>query len=140
MLTLKTIFLMAITKPSRFQSNPKLCPVVSLQAYLERTEPLRKEETSFFLSFIKPHGAVTSSTIARWLRLTLELAGIDSSIFGTHFTRGASASAAARGGIITEYILKAADWSSESVFQRFYHKSIDKSAYGKAVLSRNSLE
>ena len=92
------------------------------------------------MSFIKPHKAVTSSTIARWLRLTLEQSGIDSSIFGAHSIRGASASAAAKGGITTEDILKAANWSSESFFQRFYHKEVDKAAYGRAVIDQNSLE
>ena len=37
----------------------------------------------------------------------------DPSIFGAHSTRGASASAAMRGGITTKDILKAANWSSE---------------------------
>ena len=83
----------------------------------------------------------TSSSIARWLRTILEEAGIDSSIFGAHSTRGASASAAARGGVTLEEILKAANWSSESVFQRFYHKEVDRAAYGRAVIdNQNSLE
>ena len=47
--------------------------------------------------------------------------GIDSSIFGAHSTHGASASAAARGVVKLEEILKAANWSSVSVFQKFYH-------------------
>ena len=78
-----------------------------------------------FISFIKPHKAVTGSSIARWLRTVLEEAGIDSAIFGAHSTRGASALAAVRGGVTLEDILKAANWSSESVFQRFYHKEVD---------------
>uniref|UniRef100_A0A1X7VNU7 Tyr recombinase domain-containing protein n=1 Tax=Amphimedon queenslandica TaxID=400682 RepID=A0A1X7VNU7_AMPQE len=86
---------------------------------------MRGNENRLFISFIKPHKAVTSSSIARWLRTTLKEAGIDSSIFGAHSTRGASASAAARGEVTLEEILKAANWSSESVFQRFYHKEVD---------------
>ena len=92
-----------------------------------------------FISFIKPHKAVTSSSIARWLRQTLENAGVNSCMFGAHSTRGASASAASRAGITTSDILKAANWNSESVFQRFYHKEIDRAAYGRAVISQNSL-
>ena len=171
LLTMKTVFLLAITSPSRsadlsqldiermktgtngitflpaslakqsrqgrpiaefffpsFQPNATICPVHTLQVYLTTTRPLRGAESRLFVSFIKPHKAVTSSTIARWLWITLEQSGIDSSIFGTHSTRGASASAAAKGGITTEDILKAANWSSESVFQRFYHKEVDKAA------------
>ena len=52
----------------------------------------------------------------------LDEAGIDTSIFGAHSTHGASTLAAARAGITTGDILKAANWNSESVFQRFYQK------------------
>ena len=180
-LTLKTVFLLAITRPSRsadlsqldvtrmradtngiaflpsslakqsrqgrpiasfyfpaFQANSILCPVATLHTYLNSTKQLRGSEVKLFISFIKPHKSVTSSTIARWLRTTLEQAGIDSSVFGAHSTRGASASAAAKGGVTLEDILKAANWSSESVFQRFYHKEVDRTAYGRAVIDQNS--
>ena len=182
-LSLKTVFLLAITRPSRsvdlstlnlsrmqsrsngvsflpsslakqsrqgksieafffpsFPTNKTLCPVNTLQVYLGRTAPLRQEEAKLFISFIKPHKAVTSSSIARWLRLTLEYAGVNFSIFGAHSTRGASASAASRAGITTSDILIAANWNSESVFQRFYHKEIDRAAYGRAVIGQNSLK
>ena len=56
------------------------------------------------------------------------------------FGRSASASATAKAGVTTGDILKAASWNSESVFQRFYHKSIDKAAYGRAVINQNSSE
>ena len=111
-----------------FSSNQTLCPVAMLKRYITRTYPLRGTETKLFISYIKPHKAVTSSTVARWLRGTLDQAGIDSTIFGAHSTRGASASAAARGGVTTEDILKAANWSSESLFQKFYHKNVDRAA------------
>ena len=64
----------------------------------------------------------------------LEEAGIDTSIFGAHSTRGASSSAAASARTTTANILKA---SSES---RFYHKTVDKAAYGRAVINQNSSE
>jgi hypothetical protein len=70
----------------------------------------------------------------------LEQAGINPSIFGAHSTRGASTSAAARSGVTTEDILKAANWSSESVFQRYYHKEADRSLYGRTVMNQNSSE
>ncbi len=39
------------------------------------------------------------------------------------------------GGVTTGDILKAADWSSESVFQKFYHKSQQNPHFGRLVLS-----
>ena len=84
---------------------------------------------------MKPHKAVTSSTIARWLRSVLDQAGIDVAIFVAHSIRRALASAAARGGITTKDILKAANRRSESVFQKFYHKEVDRAAYGRVVIN-----
>ena len=106
----------------KFQYNHRLCPVDTLCAYERRTEGLQTEIASnqhkLLLSAVKPHKAVAPSTVARWLRTTLEKAGIDLSIFKAHSTRGASTLAAARTGIITADIMSAADWSSESVFQK----------------------
>ena len=123
-----------------FPHKPILCPVRTLSVYLDKTNQVRGSETKLFLSFIKPHKAVTSSTIARWLRIILEQAGINSEIFSAHSTCGASASAAARVRVTLEDILKAANWSLESVFQRFYHKEVDRAAYGRALVNQNSLE
>ena len=54
--------------------------------------------------------------------------------FTAHSIRGASSSTASNMGISTTYILKTAVWSSESVFENFYYKSIQDPVYGRAVL------
>ena len=113
-------------------------PVETLRAYEDRTRDLRSEETKLFISLIKPHNRVTSSTIARWIKSLLEAAGVDTSIFQAHSVRGASSSTAANMGITTNDILKAADWSSESVFQKFYYKATQSPGFGRAVLSSGS--
>ena len=118
-----------------FPHDPGLCPVVSLKAYEDHTVPYRGDETRLFLALIKPYRAVTSSTIARWLKSLLAAAGIDTSVFAAHSVRGASSSTAANLGITTNDILKAAGWSSESVFQRFYYKPTEDPSFGRAVLS-----
>ena len=46
----------------------------------------------------------------------MEKAGIDISVFKAPSTRGAAVMAAANAGITTEDILKAADWSSDTVY------------------------
>ena len=114
-LTLKMVFLLAITRPSRsadlsqldisrmsvkengvsflpstlakqsrqgkpienfffpsFPQNPILCPVRTLLIYMDKTKHVRGNESKLFVSFIKPHSAVTSSTVARWLRSILD--------------------------------------------------------------------
>ena len=63
-----------------------------------------------------------SSTIARWLKEVMALASTDTSTFKAHSVRGASTSAASMQGVTTDDILSAADWSTESTFQKFYCK------------------
>ena len=89
--------------------------MATLRQYLTVTCPLRPEGVvKLFVAVVKPHNPVTSSSIARWLRDTLQHVGIDVGIFGAHSVRGASSSAAAVAGVTTNDILKAADWSSKS--------------------------
>ena len=52
-----------------------------------------------FLSTKRPHHPVTSATIARWIKQGMSKAGVDTSLFGAHFTRAASTSAAKRKGM-----------------------------------------
>ena len=84
--------------------------------YIERTQDIRGDSRQLFISFIKPHNPVTSSTIARWLKQVMELAGIDTNIFKAHSVRSASTSAAAMQGVTTEDILNAADSSTDLSF------------------------
>lgn len=73
-----------------FSYNPRLCQVTCLQAYERCTSPLRNPRfTDLFLSFRPPHYPVSSSTITRWISWVLSGAGIDTSVFGAHSTRGA---------------------------------------------------
>ena len=120
-----------------FTQKEKLCPVTTLKAYEKATEQFRKteEQQKLFIATIRPHKPVAASTIARWLRTVLERAGIDTTIFKAHSTRGASVSAAANAGITTSEIMQSADWSSESTFKRFYYKPVQSAVFGETILS-----
>ena len=109
-----------------FPPHPVICPVTTLKAYEERTALVRGTETRLFLALIKPNKALISSTVARWLKSLLESAGIDSSVFNAHSVRGASSTMAANLDIATNDILKAADWSTESVFQWIIHHLVER--------------
>ena len=125
-----------------FPLDKRLCPKATIQAYLHRTESFRgtgsDRKSKLLLSYVKPHNPITSSSVARWLMSMLTSAGIDTSTFKAHSVRGASVSAAASAGLTSNQILHAADWSSESVFQRFYYKPICENQVGVAVLSTES--
>ena len=95
-------------------------PSFFIETLPQKTEPLRGNFSQLLVSFIKPHLPVSLSTIARWLKETMTAAGIDTTVFKAHSVRGASSSTAANKGVTTDEILEAADWSTESSFQRFY--------------------
>ena len=124
----------------RFEQNTKLCPVRALQEYEKRTLDKRSSNgsTQLLLAMIRPHKPVASSTVARWLKTALSNAGIDTSIFKAHSVRSAAASSASEAGVTTATILDAADWATETTFQRFYYKPKHNSAFGQAVLSQLS--
>ena len=111
---------------SKFE-DPIICPVDCIRQYLSATSVFRRrtEDNSWdpeqlFLSISKPHNPVVASTIARWLKSVLNLAGVDTSIFSAHSTRGASSSKAAMSGVTLQTILQTADWSSAGTFKKFY--------------------
>ena len=62
---------------------------------------------------------MTSSSIAQRIKMTLEQARTDTSVFKAHSTRGALVSVAVSKDKTTNGILQAADWSTTSIFQRF---------------------
>jgi len=105
-----------------------------LKRYKECTASSRSENSNYL--WIRKHEPVTSRTIARWLRTCLQETGIDANTFKAHSVRGAACSTAAWSGVTISDILNAADWSSETTFQRFYHKELqDKTTFGSTVLS-----
>ena len=73
--------------------HANLCPCLSLQHYLERTSiPRGTTTTKLFISYVKPHKAVGTHTIGRWIKHLLQDSGIDTTIFKAHSTRAASVS------------------------------------------------
>lgn len=120
----------------KFSQNEKLCPVLALREYEKRTAQLRTPtDTQLFLAMIRPHKPVSSSTIARWVKTMLTNAGVDTTIFKAHSVRSAATTTAATAGLTMSIILDAADWSTESVFQKFYYKPKSSTTFGHTVLS-----
>ena len=122
-----------------FGEDKDLCPVSCLKCYETNTKEFRStdinQNNKLFLSYISPHNPVTSSTLARWIKNMLQLAGIDTGIFSAHSIRGASTSEALRQGISITEILGMADWSQESTFSKFYYRPQFNASPGRAVLS-----
>lgn len=120
-----------------FTEKPEICPSNTLIAHMERTKNLRSNN-NLFISFKKPHNAVTSQTLSKWVKIVLKDSGIDVSTFTAHSTRHASTSKAYKCGVTIDSIRKTAGWSGNSqTFGKFYNRIItnhDSTALAKAVI------
>lgn len=96
-----------------------ICIVHCLQLLLRKTPSVSR----LFVSIRTPFVPVSADTISRWVKLMMKNSGIDTEVFSAHSTRGASSSAAVR-SIDIHTVLKTADWSSDSTFNKFYCKPI----------------
>lgn len=111
-----------------FQEAESLCPVKTIQIYIERTTLLRinneSEITQLIISHKKPHKPVKAGSISRWIKETLSDAGVNTAIFKSHSTRAASTSAASAKGVSVKDIMAMAGWSRSSTFEKYYHKQV----------------
>ena len=111
----------------RYEYSKCLCFCSNLEEYMKRTFSLRQMFVRLFISIVEPHKPISTSTLSRWVKTTLECAGIDISIFSSHSTRSASTSKACQKGLSLAEINKAGDWSNSNTFRTFYKKPILKS-------------
>lgn len=114
-----------------------LCPVNCLRRYIQETTKVRGTDSLLLIGTVPPHKPVGSNSIARWLKHIMTEAGIDSSVFSAHSTRGAASSRAFDRGLPVDVILQAGGWSIESTFLRFYRRQTAETSVSQAVLSNN---
>lgn len=117
--------------------DPLLCPVACLRRYIQDTTKVHGTDNVLMIGTVPPHKPVGSSSIARWLKLTMTEAGIDSTIFSAHSTRGAASSRALDRGLPVDVILQAGGWSIESTFLRFYRRQAPETSVSQAILGNN---
>ena len=60
-----------------YPHDKSLCVYSYLTEYLKQTQPLRGKETRLFLSFTRPHKAISKETLSRWIRTVMSSPGID---------------------------------------------------------------
>ena len=119
-----------------YPTDPKVCPVSCIREYIKQTATLRGNTTRLFITFGKPHKAVSRDTIARWTKATLKQSGINTEIYSAHSTRAASVSKASNRQVSIDLIMENAGWKSADTFRRFYNKPIDvdNSTMAQAIL------
>jgi len=124
-----------------FKENENLCIINCLQEYRQRTDLVRENlegnPQQLILSYAYPHKPINSQSIARYIKLFLGMCGIDITVFTTHSTRSASTSKANNIGLSIKDIQKAAGWSNESTFRKFYKLPIIKN-FGRELINAYS--
>ena len=91
----------------------KLC--VIWKRFIELTQDLWSAD-KLFISYTKPHQAITKYTISRWCKTVMELTGIDIQKFSTHSTRSAAPSKAKSMGTSLKNIIECAGLKPEKAF------------------------
>lgn len=105
---------------------PKICIVRCLKEYESIVAEFSADGVDqLLISYVKPFRAVSTATIARWVKAVMKEAGVNLSCFSAHSVRGAMASKVFVSGGSLNDILKAADWSNAEVFRRYYFKPIE---------------
>lgn len=121
-----------------FRKNEKICPVLALKCYIEKTESLREKSEKLLISLDSKAKSVSTQTVSRWLKCLLEKAGIDTTIYKSHSVRHSSTSTALAAGVNIDTIFTRAGWTERSsVFARFYKCKLDeRHRYANALLDR----
>lgn len=111
----------------RFHQKIEICAVRTLESYMNVTRSMRNNVDNLILTFKKPYHRASTQSISRWIKLSLQAAGIDVTIFSAHSTRHASTSAAARSGVNIDAIRNAAGWSQNSnTFAKHYNRPLSQ--------------
>lgn len=124
-----------------FTENLQICPATTLLCYVNRTRSLRGSNYLFVTSK-RPHKAVTTQTLSRWIKCTLGESGVDISMFSAHSTRHATTSQARALGVNIDQIRNTAGWSGNSeTFARFYNRVVteqDQSSLARVIINNSN--
>ena len=131
-------------KTTRRVLKPKIVNVISceleelnvlnyVKKYIEMTEEHRQSD-QLFISW-KSWKPVTKATLARWLKMVLNLSGINSTEYSAHSFRGASLSNAFFKGAPIEKIISAGNWKNIDTFKNHYCAPAYDSSIGKIILN-----
>ncbi|XP_020297308.1 uncharacterized protein LOC109861882, partial [Pseudomyrmex gracilis] len=134
-ISIKILERIKTTKPGAFQPDLilpffkeklGLCVASAILDYIDYTKELRNKDTkNLFIATTKPFGAVSSQTIAHWIKTLLAKAGVDTNQFSAYSTRHAAVSNAHNRGVDIPTIRRTAGWAPNSqMFFKFYNKPI----------------
>ena len=118
----------SIQRPHRFvkikkDSDPDICPVRALQEYLRRRNWITfKESERVWLNIKYPFSPCSKDVIAKWIKELIHQSGVTTE-FKAHSIRSAAATALVKKGESIERVMERGNWTSRSVFSKFYDRS-----------------
>lgn len=122
-----------------FRENSSLCLASAIEFYILKTKHIRPANTDLLSLSLKKHiQPVSTQRLSKWIKLTLEASGIDTSIFSSYNTRHAAIWAAHRAGISIETVRNRAGWTNKSeIFARSYNRPLpdDVTGFAKGILN-----
>ena len=124
-------------------SDPSLDVEKCVTTYMGRTLKFRiravrqgkPKPNQLFLSH-KTGLPVARNTISRWLTEVMSLAGIDTTYFKGHSTRGAGVSKAKSRGANPNQLVLQGDWSNVTTFEKHYNRPILGPALSDLILGQ----
>ena len=119
-------------------SEPLLCLVETLKAYLDRVEAIRGNVDQLFVLFRDNATPASPQTISHWAKNILIKAGIKG--YTVCSTRSASACGALLAGIPLDRILSQAGWIGNSSFMRNYIKPLSQTLPGSICCHRVEMD
>ena len=119
-------------------TDDRICPVSILSLYLKVSQKhcIQSDEKQLLFVAVKRLHKAVAATISRWLQEILCRATVHTNIFKAHSTRTASTSTAKVQGVSTVDIMKAANWTKESIFTWFYYKPVNLGVFGTTILDK----
>ena len=106
---------------SKLQGNDRLCPLVTLRAYLRQTELIWGDVTNvFMLVTVCPPHAASAQTLSRWAKTWLTRAGLLGAT--AQSCCSATTSSALLMGLNIDQIVAKVSWSTSSTFVHHYLK------------------
>ena len=119
-----------------YKENKKLCVVSALQAYLiRRKNKVSESDKQLFITNKKPYRPASIDTLRRWIKTTLNKAGIYN--FSSHSCRAAATSKAKSMNIDLDLILEKACWANARTFYSHYDKQIKENVMDELFIYKN---
>ena len=107
----------------KYVGCPQVCPYKALVHYIEVTTPIHKTQKLLIVTRGDGTG-IAGTTLARWTKVIMAKAGIDTNYFKPYSTRAAAVSNAAKTTGSLLQVLKMGSWKKSSTSFQFYLRKV----------------